>query len=319
MIKLNYPKFWQTNSWLSLLLTPASWIYLLFGKIRLWVTKPIKIPAFVICVGNITVGGSGKTQIVKWLCQNLQPKYNILVVTKGYGSNLKQAKIVSAQDLASNVGDEAKLLSSYSNVIAARSPQEALPLIKEAKPEIVIFDDGLQNPGFIKDMNILAINTERGFGNQKIFPAGPLRQTHHSVDARIDCNILIGNKPLNTLINTKSPCFNAQIEAENYKSTKNYLAFSGIANPNSFFDLLNSLSFKVKHTISFPDHYNYGPKDIKTLLNNAKQKSLHLITTEKDYVKLQNMVNIEYLPVNLKIDNDKELIKFIYEKITISN
>ena len=109
MIKLNYPEFWQRKGWQSLLLIPASWIYRLLGVIRSLITTPIKIPAFVICVGNITVGGSGKTQIVKWLCKMLQPKYKILVVTKGYGSKLTQAKIVTDTDLAIDVGDECKI------------------------------------------------------------------------------------------------------------------------------------------------------------------------------------------------------------------
>lgn len=320
MIKLNSPKFWQKTNWFSSLLTPLSYLYMLLGYVRKIFIKPIRLPAYVICVGNITIGGGGKTQIVRWLASHLKEKYKILVITKAYNSSLKKAKFVQESDLASDVGDESKLLAKNAAVIATKSLKQALDLIKKFDPEIIIFDDGMQSPRFQKDLTILSITTDRALGNQKIFPAGPLRQTLSSALKISDVAILVGNNGTanNLLSSYNLPIFNAQIVPESddiIKINQNYLAFAGISNPNSFFQLLKKYNIKIDSCKSFPDHYLYTQKDIMNLRELALRLRLNLITTEKDYVRIDNPENIKHLPVKLSFEKKDKLLDLLYKKI----
>lgn len=210
---------------------------------------------------------------------------------------------VEAQS-AQEVGDESKLLSAYTKVIAAPNPIAALELITSYKPEIIIFDDGMQNPSFHKDLIILTVNASRGFGNRRIIPAGPLRQSLKTAIAAADISIFIGETIYleeKELFDKKPFC--AQIKPRNIKLDGEYLAFAGISNPEGFFALLRQYNVIVKLTKIFPDHYNYSEKDLHDLQQIAKQHNLELITTEKDYVKIGAKVKkLHYLLVDLELD-----------------
>lgn len=267
----------------------------------------MKFPCYVICVGNATIGGTGKTQFVKWLVQKLQNQYKIIVITKAYGSNLQESVWVDAQS-AEIVGDESKLLASYAEVIASPYPASAIKLVKDYQPEIIIFDDGMQNPSFHKDLTILTINAARGFGNRRIIPAGPLRQSVKSAIDQADISIFIGHKSSNEEqeLFEKKP-FNALVEAKNINPFGEYLAFAGISNPEGFFELLKQYGFSVKLLRSFPDHYHYLQEDLDELQTTAVKHNLQLITTEKDYVKIGDKIEkLHYLPVDLKFEVKEE-------------
>lgn len=269
--------------------------------------KQLKFPCYVICVGNATIGGTGKTQFVKWLVQKLQNEYKIIVITKAYGVNLQESVWVGTQS-AQMVGDESKLLAAYAQVIASPSPASATKLVKDYQPDIIIFDDGMQNPSFHKDLTILTINATRGFGNRRIIPAGPLRQSIKSAIDQADISIFIGHKSSHEEqeLFEKKP-FNALIEAKNINPGGKYLAFAGISNPESFFELLKQYSFSVKLSRSFPDHYNYLQEDLDELKVTAEKHNLQLITTEKDYVKIGDKIEkLHYLPVDLKFEVKEE-------------
>lgn len=261
----------------------------------------------MICIGNATIGGTGKTQFVKWLVQKLQTEYKIVVITKAYGSDLRESVWVGTQS-AHVVGDESKLLAAYAQVIAAPCPASAIKLVADYQPEIIIFDDGMQNPSFHKDLIILTINATRGFGNRRIIPAGPLREPIKSAIAKADISIFIGNKTSNE----EEECFHikpfhALIEAKNINSEGEYLAFAGISNPESFFELLKQYRFSIKLSRSFPDHYHYLKNDLEELQATAKAHNLQLITTEKDYVKIGDKIEkLHYLPVDLKFETQEE-------------
>lgn len=295
------------------MLIPFSWGYRLLGIIREIFSRKVKFPCYVICVGNATIGGTGKTQLVKWLVQKLQNEYKIVVITKAYGVNLQKSVWVGTKS-AQVVGDESKLLSAYAPVIAAPNPASAIELVKEYQPEIIIFDDGMQNPSFHKDLTILTINATRGFGNGRIIPAGPLRQSIKSAISQADMSILIGHEAHNEEreLFEKKP-FKALIEANNIEFVKEYFAFAGISNPESFFALLKQNGVVVKMSRSFPDHYNYRKKDLQELLEAAESQNLELITTEKDYVKIGDKIEkLNYLPVDLKFEAQEEQ-KFLDE------
>ena len=289
MIKLTYPSFWSKKNIVSWLLIAFSWIYQLLGSLRKLLVKPVKLPCFVICIGNISVGGTGKTQLVAWLAKNLRKKNcNFLIVTKGYNSNLRGAKLVEPLDLPSDVGDESKMLSEYGQVLAAKSIKYALPIINDLKPDVVIFDDGMQNPGFFKDLSIVVIDTIRNIGNGRIFPAGPLRESVQSAINRSDIVIMIGNELcpnfslIQTITSSNKPFFKSKIQlVGNIDTSKNYYAFTAIGDPDRFFRLLNENGINVLATKAFPDHHNYSREEITALVKEADKQTLFLLTTKK--------------------------------------
>ena len=323
MIKLTYPSFWSKKNIVSWLLIAFSWIYQLLGSLRKLLVKPVKLPCFVICIGNISVGGTGKTQLVAWLAKNLRKKNcNFLIVTKGYNSNLRGAKLVESLDLPSDVGDESKMLSEYGQVLAAKSIKYALPIINDLKPDVVIFDDGMQNPGFFKDLSIVVIDTIRNIGNGRIFPAGPLRESVQSAINRSDIVIMIGNELcpnfslIQTITSSNKPFFKSKIQlVGNIDTSKNYYAFTAIGDPDRFFRLLNENGINVLATKAFPDHHNYNRDEITALVKEADKQTLFLLTTKKDYVKISDHTKILCAEVTLNFDKEEELFQLIYEKI----
>ena len=323
MIKLTYPSFWSKKNIVSWLLIAFSWIYQLLGSLRKLLVKPVKLPCFVICIGNISVGGTGKTQLVAWLAKNLRKKNcNFLIVTKGYNSNLRGAKLVEPLDLPSDVGDESKMLSEYGQVLAAKSIKYALPIINDLKPDVVIFDDGMQNPGFFKDLTIVVIDTIRNIGNGRIFPAGPLRESAQSAINRSDIVIMIGNELcpnfslIQTITSSNKPFFKSKIQlVGNIDTNKNYYAFTAIGDPDRFFRLLNENGINVLATKAFPDHHHYSREEITALVKEADKQTLFLLTTKKDYVKISDHTKMLCAEVTLTFDKEEELFQLIYEKI----
>lgn len=323
MIKLHYPDLWLTKNIISTLLLPFSFIYRFLAYIRASIIKPVKLDGYVICIGNPTVGGSGKTQLVKFIAAALiDKKYKVLVVTKGYGSTLKTAKLVDKRDSAAEVGDEAKMLSIDFEAVATKSIKFLLPIIENIRPDIIIFDDGLQNPAFKKDLSICVIDAERSIGNNRIFPAGPLREPLNNILARSDIVVTVGNQRygdnyvLSAVKSRNLPFFTASIEPEQkFDLTEQYYAFSGLGNNKRFFDMLREKGLNIEQTKSFPDHHSYSRLDILALKNEAKSGKFQLITTAKDYVKIVEPDNILCAEVKLKIRNKNKFLEQIDEKI----
>lgn len=327
MIKLNYPAFWQKKGLIATILLPFCYLYVFLGYLRKLFAYPVKINSFVICVGNASVGGTGKTQVVKWLADHLgEQGYSIILVTKSYGAKLRGAKFVEKYDKISEIGDESKMLSAHHKVVAYKSIKKAIKIINQLSPEIVIFDDGMQNPHFHKDFNIMVIDTLRGIGNNYIFPAGPLREKASITIEKSDAIIFVGDEPCNdftllkTIKNYSKATFKAKITPSiPVDSTKNYFAFAGIGNPERFFKLIEKNGGKLAKTQIFPDHHYYTKQQITELKNKALEANLELITTSKDFVKLDNDKDISSLEVNLRVTNEKNLLSMIDEKIATHN
>lgn len=329
MIKLKYPSFWTKKGLLSLILKPLSWIYILLGYLRLILTQQTKLPQTVICVGNITVGGSGKTQVVLWLAKILTKKnISFVVVTKAYKSQLKGAKYLSLNSndsiSAREVGDESILLNKVAPVIAAKKLSSALPLIRDLNPQIVILDDGMQNPLLHRDLQILVFDSEQAVGNNCIFPAGPLRENLASGLKKADIVFMIGNNPckdfnLVTQISmSNKPYFKASIKFEqDFDKTANYIAFAGIGRPEKFYNQLRVIGLKIKEVISYEDHYQYKNSDFGKLLDKAKQNNCKLITTEKDFVKIPDNYKNNIICANVSLDfkNEEECKSVITTQI----
>lgn len=315
MIKLNYPHFWQKRNWISYLMLPFAAIYSLAAKIRYFTIPTIKLPGRVICVGNITVGGTGKTQLIIALAKQLTKKeINFVIISKGYGGSFKKA--IQAQEHMNPqlVGDEALELCRYGTVIVARKVTDAIPLLKELKADIILVDDGAQNPSFFKDFTIITIDGLRGFGNNFPIPAGPIRKP--DIIDETDAIVIIANdNELPPVINDKFITTASIVPISNLNKNQKYYAFAGIGDPERFFNLLKINGFNLVKTKVFPDHYFYTNKDIELLEKDTGNLLASLITTSKDYVKIPIKTNIKCLDVELRIKDEEKLMEKIYAKL----
>ncbi|AVP87818.1 tetraacyldisaccharide 4'-kinase [Candidatus Phycorickettsia trachydisci] len=302
-----YPKFWNSKSIISTLLLPLTHIYVWFSERRKRLANPIHFGIKTICVGNITVGGTGKTQFVMWLVQRLK-NIKTVIVSKGYKSNFIDPQIVGKYDSPELVGDEPKLMSKITDVIVAKNPADASDLVAQINPDLVILDDFMQNPYVTKDFNILIIDADRNFGNNRLLPAGPLRQTFESAKNQIGLIIAIGSSPQRPN-NLLDGAFYAQITSESELDTnKKYLAFAGVGNPERFFSCISHLNIVRK--VTYSDHHNYLSQELYSLQKAADKLGATLLTTPKDAVKLVNKLKFEVFEPKLQFENptDEEKI-----------
>jgi tetraacyldisaccharide 4'-kinase len=195
-------------------------------------------------------------------------------------------------------------------------------------PEIVILDDGMQNPVLQKNLQILTIDSLNGIGNNRIFPAGPLRESLKSGLAKSDLIFMIGNNKckdsslIGNISLSQRPYFAAAIKLkENLDKDIEYIAFAGIGNPEKFYSLLLGNNLKIKQYMSFGDHHNYSDEEVKKLIDLAKLNNASLITTEKDYVKLANKYKdlVICARVGLEFENEQKCIDLVYEKLFQKN
>ncbi|MFU7502246.1 MAG: tetraacyldisaccharide 4'-kinase [Candidatus Tisiphia sp.] len=319
MIRLIYPKFWYTKNIIAYLLLPLSWLYLFASYLRKIIARPIIFPCKVICVGNISIGGTGKTQIVIFLAKMLKAiNIDFIIITKGYGSKLQTALLVEPHHTALDVGDEAVMLLKYGKVIASKKIQYILPFIQRIKPKVIIVDDAMQNPNFYKDIVILSVDADRLFGNELLIPAGPLREYPKQAIEKTDIVILVGSSNVAPFfLHKELPFFQAQIVPTiDIDKTKRYFAFSGIGNPERFFSTLENYGLQLVGNKIFPDHHQYREEDLDYLKEQSEKSNSLLITTRKDYVKICDTdLSVICCDVHLLLNNQKLLADLIYEKI----
>lgn len=336
MIKLDYPKFWQRCSPLSWFLLPLSAIYFILGKLRHLTATPRRLPAKVICIGNATVGGTGKTQVAIWLVKKLRDKgLKLVILCKGYGGSFKSPIIVDISMDSRVVGDEALELCEYAPTIVARKPTDAMALLSGLSPDVIIVDDGMQNPNFIKDFIIMVVDGARGFGNRMLFPAGPMRQSVSSsleiANVVVVTDLASSLRENNEIIGLGS-AYKATILPQSLRdsrlrgddtevavrpytelaSAQKYYAFTGIGNPQRFFELCKSCGDLVA-TKAFPDHHKYSEVEITEMRQAASKLGAKLITTRKDYVKLRSYKDIISLNVTLEIEGGDKLLALIFQ------
>jgi len=303
------PKFWdlQKISFWSILLLPFSLIYLIgvhLNKI-FKIPKQYEIP--IICIGNIYVGGTGKTPLVR----------EVFNKTKSLGKN--PAIIKKNYDY---VQDEINMLKKTGKVFSSPKRDESITLAITNKYDVAILDDGFQDFSIKPNFSILCFNSRQLFGNGLVLPSGPLRESLSSIK-RADCIIINGDKNLefeNNLTKKmgrkKIPIFYSNYKIKNIEKfiDKEIIAFAGIGNPSNFFDLLKKNNIDLKQTYSFPDHYEYSQKDLDKILGD---KSIKIITTEKDFYRLNDAQQkiCDYLEVNLEIEDEDKLMNLIKNNI----
>lgn len=324
-MSLKAPKFWYEPSPLSTLLTPMSWLYLLGHMAHQKTGKAYKASIPVICVGNAVVGGSGKTPTVAALVQLLKDKklfQNPHILTRGYGGTEPGPTLVDHTIHSyRKVGDEAILLSRYAPVIVSKNRAEGAKLAEASSADVILMDDGLQNPGLHKDLKILVVDSFRGFGNQRLLPAGPLRSPLQTTLRNTNMTLTIGKKSDSYSmfsLDEERPSYNAHFEADSLPDlNKSYFGFAGIGHPAKFEYTLNEYGLKLAGFEEFADHHPYSAADMETLRAAAKKTGAQLITTEKDFVRVPKAYQkyVELFPVTLHFEQEDELVSFLKRKL----
>ena len=312
------PKFWYEKSFTSAIfsriLLPLSGIFIIATYIRKVASTERKIAGkFVICVGNVTLGGNGKTPIAIALFEELSQIFpsDICVISKGYGRQTKGFLSVNPQMNPLQIGDEPALISQTAPVYLFTKIDDILQNIHKIKEQIILVDDGLQNPNFYKDFNLLIIG-EQQLGNGNIFPAGPLREASKS--AIVKSNAIIFTSESNEL-NTKKPSYKAKSHFTCEIPPQEITAFSGLGNNAKFKNSLLQQGFSVKNFFEFSDHHQYTSNEIEEII--TKSENLPIITTQKDWVKLKNLHKKVIHTLKIKYTLDKKLINFIIEAIIL--
>ncbi len=289
---LRTPKFWYHKQPVNPLLKGLSSVYQFFSQRRMS-ERPhyvSKIP--VICVGNLTTGGAGKTPVCLALAKVLKQKYfsNIHFISRGYGRKKKGAlRVHRGLNTADDVGDEALLLATEGEVWVGKDRVELAKQGEKAGADVILMDDGLQYPFLAKDLNIVVVDGTMGFGNGYSFPAGPLREPVLEGLGRSDLLIIVGEdrQQLKETYAPLLPTFETMIEidGERYKGQKVF-AFAGIGLPEKFIYLLERYDIKIVKSVFFPDHYSYTTEDLEGIIQEATQQEAIPLTTMKDYVKI---------------------------------
>jgi|TARA_B110000971_G_C19906896_1_gene452712 tetraacyldisaccharide 4'-kinase len=308
-MKFQKPKFWDYKrpNFLSYLLLPFT-LPLIINNFFLRSKKNIthsKIKK--ICVGNIYVGGTGKTPLVMKIYQILNNLgYKTSVIKKFYTDH----------------ADEQEILNNNTKLYCLKDRNMGLNKAIEDNNDIVIFDDGLQDRSIDYDLKFICFNNIKWIGNGLLIPAGPLREKIESI-SKFDVIFINGNEIDNSNFKLFIRKYDKNIKVfeshyiptniDQFDTTKKYIVFSGIGNPETFKETLLSNKFNIIKEIIFPDHYSYTQTDIDKIQLQAKDLNAEIITTEKDFVKIDTYknANIDFLKIELKIKDEEELIAYL--------
>ncbi len=285
------PEFWdRPDSLAARLLSPLGFVTATATARRL--SRPgFRAPVPVICCGNAGVGGAGKTMLALELARRLRTTRRVHVLLRGYGGSAPGPRRVREGDDAALVGDEALLLAEVAPTwIGADRAGSARGAVADGA-EILILDDGLQNPTLAKDLSLLVIDGGRGFGNGRLLPAGPLRETVAAAASRCQAAILIGDDRTGALprLPPRLPVLRARIMPESdllALRDRRVLAFAGIGRPGKFFATLEEAGAQLAATVEFADHHCYRQAEIERLLERAARLRATPVTTAKDAVRL---------------------------------
>ena len=297
------PNFWDKNkiSFLSIIFFPISLLVKFFILLNYRLTKANNFSIPIICVGNIYLGGTGKTPLcieIFSILKNLN--INPVFIRKKYSS----------------FQDEFKMLKKTGTIYENKKRAEAIREAIKNKADVAILDDGFQDLSINKNLSIICFNEKQWIGNGLIIPAGPLRESLSALQ-RANCVIINGNKNIdieNTILehNKEVKIFYTKYLPQNIGEFKNkkITAFAGIANPENFFGLLKNYNIDLKTTIRFPDHYNYNKNELINLIDGAKRDNTVLLTTEKDYYRINKNFRkeINFLKVIVDIKDKDQFI-----------
>ena len=273
-------------------LLPAAVIYDAAARLRFRLTSPRRAGVPVICVGNPTLGGAGKTPVAIAIAERLKAMgRNPAFLSRGYGARVTGPLTVTGGHRAADVGDEPLLLARTApTVVSPDRPAGAAQAIDQGA-DVIVMDDGFQNPTLAKDLSILVIDGPAGLGNGFVFPACPLRMSFAHQRARADALVIIGDDSMGVAEHATCPVLRAAIAPDDAVaaslSGEKVVAFAGIGRPEKVFDTLTEIGAEIVARHAFPDHHVFTGEDARTLLSEAALHSARLVTTEKDMARLK--------------------------------
>lgn len=305
---LKPPSFWQQEASIyTRALSPLSCLYQMIGRKRYHGVTPQSINAPVVCVGNITVGGAGKTPVALAIARYfLQEGKAPVFLSRGYGGSMNgPMKVDPSIHSYKEVGDESLLLARVAPTWIAKDRVKGAESAVSKGADVIIMDDGFQNPSLKKDISFLVVDGLFGFGNGKVFPAGPLRESIADAFSRADACVIVGEDQhkIRQRIPSHLPVLSASLlplQGDDFMGEK-VVAFAGIGNPRKFFATVESLGATLLKTCIFPDHYPYKGPEIQALISSAEKKQAIVMTTEKDWLRLPPLLQAKVicLPVSI--------------------
>ena len=285
------PELWARRGLLSSLLQPLAWGYAAGAAARQAWTQPFRAGVPVICVGNLVAGGAGKTPVVLSLAARLKAqRHAVHILSRGYGGSLAGPVAVDgARHTAAEVGDEPLLLADAAPTWVARDRVAGARAAVAAGAGRLLLDDGLQNPSLAKDLSLLVVDGAYGFGNGRVLPAGPLRESLAAGLARADAIVVMGEDAagVGPLCRGKT-VLRARLVPENAADVagRAFVAFAGIGRPAKFFATLAATGARLVACHGFPDHHRYGEDELGRLRAEAEAAGALLVTTVKDRARL---------------------------------
>ncbi len=307
-MNLKKPKFWdfEKPNLIAYILLPFAFL-LQYLNSFFRRNNPYKIKIKTVCVGNIYIGGTGKT--------SLSIQINKLL-------NEKNTKTCFVKKYYRDQTDEQKLLGQKGKLFLAKTRFEAIQKAEKENYEIAILDDGLQDSSIKYDINLVCFNTLNWKGNGLTIPAGPLRESINNLK-NYNHVFLNGNLENIDYLKNEIQKINSEIKIHlgkyepinlgEFNKTEKYFVFSGIGNHKTFIKMLSNYGLEVIENIEFPDHYNYKNNDIEKIISKAKKLNARILTTKKDYLRLEKkyLEEIKFIEVELKIIDENKIIETI--------
>ena len=306
-MKFKKPKFWDYKkpSILSYLLLPLSFMLSILRVFIRSIVKKKKYPYIkTICVGNIYLGGTGKTSLSLKINEILKSKVKSCFIKKYYPNQI----------------DEQKILANHGKLFTSKSRSSSVKEAIHESFEVAIFDDGLQDPFLNYDYNIVCFNIDNWIGNNFTIPSGPLRESIKNLKKYRNVFLNGNNENIDSIkkyiynIDPNIKIYQGEyvpLNINEFDKNDEYLIFSGIGNHKTFITMLRKNNINVIKDIEFPDHYKYSQKDIDNIISISKKLNCKIMTTEKDYMRLNNNKKILYIKSELKIINQEAFINDI--------
>lgn len=328
-VSLRAPQFWWRKPGpLAALFYPVAAIYGAIAGARL-ARKGYRAKIPVLCIGNPTLGGAGKTPAAITIATLLQAEgRKVFFLTRGYGGSEEGPLLADLRKhSAAEIGDEAPLLAAIAPTVIAHDRAAGAKFAEENGAEILVLDDGFQNPSLEKDFSLLLVDGAKGLGNGLVFPSGPMRAPIETQFSRAQAMVVVGDgeagdAAARLAANAGAPVLRAKLmaEAESAQkfSGKRVLAFAGIGAPEKFFASLEAAGAEIVVRRPFGDHHRYSEQDAKALLHDAAEKNLLLATTEKDLARISGHkalsslhANALALKVSLAFDDERAMKNLI--------
>lgn len=322
------PKFWSADRpgfcgrAAAVVLAPLGALYGAITAYRAARPSTWRAPVPVICIGNVVMGGAGKTLVCIDLARRLREGgHTPHVLLRGYGGSLQGPALVDANTHSvAETGDEALLLARAAPTWVGRDRTATAKCATEAGATVILMDDGFQNPALAKTVSLLVIDGTFGFGNNRVFPAGPLREPVQGAVVRADALVVIGGEsaPFAALI-PACPTFTATIAPDAGPVAldgKPVFAFAGIGRPEKFFQTLHAAGAEIRRTVAYPDHHVFSAAELTALIADAAAAGCTVVTTAKDHVRLPAQLRdrITAVPVHLEWSDADAVARFIVDR-----